>query len=42
MIGTILVMAACIGNGVLLIVKLRLMQRLAAIECAAQNCASKS
>ena len=33
MIGTALIAAACLGNGVLLLLKLRMMRRLANLEC---------
>ena len=33
MIGTALVAAACLGNGILLVLKFRMMRRLARLEC---------
>lgn len=33
MIGTVLIIAACLGNGVLLLFKLRMMHRLVTVEC---------
>ncbi len=34
MIGTALIAAACLGNGVLLLLKLRMMRRLTSLECS--------
>lgn len=37
MVGTILITAACIGNGVLLALKMRMMRRLTEIESPARQ-----
>lgn len=37
MIGTALIAAACLGNGVLLLFKFRMMRRLTSFECAVRT-----